>query len=78
MRKRRKEARPREILRAALDVFTERGFTASRLDEVAARAGIGKGTLYLYFPSKEELFKAVVRDFFPSLDATVQPPAQPQ
>jgi len=62
VRKRRKEARPREILRAALDVFTERGFTASRLDEVAARAGIGKGTLYLYFSSKEELFKAVVRE----------------
>lgn len=60
--RRRKEARPAEILRAALDCFAERGFAATRLDEVARRAGITKGTLYLYFASKEELFKAVVRD----------------
>lgn len=60
--RRRKEARPQEILAAALDLFAERGFAASRLDDVAARAGVSKGTLYLYFPNKEELFKAVVRD----------------
>ncbi|MFO1069571.1 MAG: TetR/AcrR family transcriptional regulator [Geminicoccaceae bacterium] len=60
-RQRRKEARPREIVDAALDIFTETGFAAARLDDVAARAGVSKGTLYLYFPSKEELFKAVVR-----------------
>jgi AcrR family transcriptional regulator len=59
---RRKEARPAEIVSAALEVFAERGFAAARLDEVAARAGISKGTLYLYFPSKEDLFKAVVRE----------------
>lgn len=59
--RRRKEARPQEIVDAALDVFTERGFAAARLDEVAKRAGVSKGTLYLYFPNKEELFKAVVR-----------------
>ncbi|WP_431855156.1 TetR/AcrR family transcriptional regulator [Azospirillum sp.] len=59
--RRRKEARPQEIVAAALDVFTERGFAATRLEEIAARAGISKGTLYLYFPNKEELFKAVVR-----------------
>lgn len=58
---RRKEARPAELLTAALDLFVERGFAATRLDEVAASAGVSKGTLYLYFPSKEELFKAVVR-----------------
>ncbi len=46
---------------AALDLFVERGFAATRLDEVAARAGVSKGTLYLYFSSKEELFKAVIR-----------------
>ncbi|NYZ14214.1 TetR/AcrR family transcriptional regulator [Azospirillum sp. RWY-5-1] len=60
--RRRKEARPQEITAAALELFAERGFAASRLDDVAARAGISKGTLYLYFPNKEELFKAVVRD----------------
>src|SRR6516165_6365964 len=59
--RRRKEDRPGEILAAALACFAERGFAATRLEEVAARAGITKGTLYLYFPSKEELFKAVVR-----------------
>jgi AcrR family transcriptional regulator len=58
---RRKDARPAEILAAALDVFAERGFAAAKLDEVAARAGVSKGTLYLYFESKEELFRSVVR-----------------
>jgi len=59
--RRRKEARPDEILAAALASFAERGFAATRLDDVAARAGISKGTLYLYFKGKEELFEAVVR-----------------
>lgn len=59
--RRRKDARPAEILDAALDCFAERGFAATRLDDVARRAGVTKGTLYLYFQSKEELFKAVVR-----------------
>jgi len=58
---RRKEARPAELISAALDLFVEKGFAATRLEDVAARAGVSKGTLYLYFPSKEELFKAVVR-----------------
>lgn len=60
--RRRKEARPHEITAAALELFAERGFAVARLEDVAARAGISKGTLYLYFPNKEELFKAVVRD----------------
>jgi AcrR family transcriptional regulator len=60
--RRRKEARPSEILGAALDVFRERGFTAARLEDVAKRAGVSKGTLYLYFPSKEAIFKALVRE----------------
>jgi AcrR family transcriptional regulator len=59
--RRRKDARPAEILSAALASFAERGFAATRLDDVAARAGVTKGTLYLYFRSKEDLFKAVVR-----------------
>jgi AcrR family transcriptional regulator len=59
--RRRKEARPDEILAAALVSFAERGFAATRLEDVAARAGISKGTLYLYFKGKEELFEAVVR-----------------
>lgn len=59
-RARRKEARPGELLEAALDLFVDKGFAATRAEEVAARAGVSKGTLFLYFPSKEELFKAVV------------------
>lgn len=60
-RRRRKEARPQELLAAALELFAEKGYAATRSEEVAVRAGVSKGTLYLYFPSKEELFKAVVR-----------------
>jgi len=59
---RRKEARPEEITAAALELFVERGFANTRLEDVAARAGVSKGTLYLYFANKEELFKAVVRE----------------
>jgi len=59
---RRKEARPQEILEAALSVFAEKGFAAARMDDVARRAGVTKGTIYLYFPSKEELFKSLVRE----------------
>src|SRR5919109_3968356 len=58
---RRKDARPAELLAAALACFKERGFAATRLDDVAAKAGVTKGTIYLYYPSKQELFKAVVR-----------------
>jgi AcrR family transcriptional regulator len=61
-RERRKEARPGELLDAALSIFVAKGFAATRVEEVAARAGVSKGTLFLYFPSKEELFKAVVRE----------------
>src|SRR5512138_3141151 len=60
-RQRRKEARPQELLDAALDLFVEKGFAATRSEEVAVRAGVSKGTLYLYYPSKEELLKEVVR-----------------
>ncbi len=60
-RTRRKEARPAELLDAALELFVEKGFAAARVEEVAARAGVSKGTLFLYFPSKEILFMEVVR-----------------
>ena len=60
-RQRRKDARPQELLDAALELFVEKGFAATRSEEVAARAGVSKGTLYLYYPSKEELLKAVIR-----------------
>ena len=57
-------------MNAAMAVFSERGFAATRLEDVAARAGIGKGTIYLYFPNKEELFRAVVRQrLTPNLEA---------
>lgn len=59
---RRPEARPEEILRAAMQTFVERGFTATKLEEVASRAGVSKGTLYLYFSNKEELFRSTVRE----------------
>ena len=59
---RRSEDRPREICAAALAVFAEKGFAAAKLDEIARRAGVSKGTLYLYFTDKEDLFRAVVRD----------------
>ncbi len=59
---RRKQARPAELTHAALELFVERGYAATRLEDVAKRGGVSKGTLYLYFDSKEELFKAVVRE----------------
>lgn len=71
-RHRRKEARPQELLQAALELFVEKGYSAARSEEVASRAGVSKGTLYLYFPSKEELFKAVVRTRLSALIAEGQ------
>lgn len=72
-RRRRKEARPSELTAAALDLFVEKGFAATRLDDVAARAGVSKGTLYLYFNSKEALFKAVIEEgIVPTLAAAEQ------
>ena len=79
--RRRKDARPSEILEAALACFTERGFAAARLDDVAQRAGVTKGTLYLYFRNKEELFEAVVRQslvpYIEELEAAVGEAKEP-
>jgi len=58
---RRKEDRPQEITAAAFAAFAEKGFTATKVEEVARRAGVSKGLLYLYFETKEALFKAVIR-----------------
>lgn len=60
--RRQKETRPADIVRAALDVFSEKGFAGAKMEEIAARAGVSKGAPYLYFPTKEDLFRAVVRD----------------
>ncbi|PYP35933.1 MAG: TetR family transcriptional regulator [Gemmatimonadetes bacterium] len=59
--RRRKDARPEEIIAAALEVFSDRGFAATKLEDVARRAGVTKGTIYLYFENKEALFKALIR-----------------
>lgn len=59
--RRRAEARPDEVLDAALDLFIEKGFSATRVEEIAKRAGLSKGTVYLYFPSKVALLKAIVQ-----------------
>lgn len=72
LRRRRKDERPSELVAAALDLFVERGFAATRLDDVAARAGVSKGTLYLYFESKEALFKAVIEEVIVPLLASAE------
>jgi AcrR family transcriptional regulator len=59
---RRKQARPGEILESALTVFAEKGFAAARMEDIAVKAGVTKGTIYLYFPSKEEVFKSLARE----------------
>lgn len=61
--RRRPEARPEELLAAALTVFGEQGFRATTLEEVARRAGVSKGTVYLYFASKDDLFRAMVEKY---------------
>lgn len=68
--RRSKETRPADIAAAALSVFAEKGFAGARIEEIAARAGISKGTLYLYYHGKAELFRAVVREVvIPNVDA---------
>ena len=59
---RRPDARHQEILDAALAVFAEKGFSAARMQDIGKRAGISSGTLYLYYASKEEMFKSLVEE----------------
>jgi AcrR family transcriptional regulator len=72
--RRRPEDRPREILQAALEVFGEQGLAGARIDHIAARAGVGKGTLYHYFPGKDALFRELVRQTVRELTVGVLPP----
>jgi AcrR family transcriptional regulator len=67
--RRRKDARPAEILDAALAVFAEKGYAATRMDDIAQRAGVTKGTIYLYFESKDAVFRGLVQD---SIGATIE------
>ncbi len=68
--RRRKEARPAEIVAAAYEVFAEKGFAGAKLDDIAARAGVSKGAIYLYFETKQDVFEAVVHEAIsPNVDA---------
>lgn len=72
-RRRRKEARPAELVEAARLTFLDNGFAATRIDDIAARAGVSKGTVYLYFETKEALFEAVVRaNVVPVIDQVIR------
>ncbi|HEY4212520.1 MAG TPA: TetR/AcrR family transcriptional regulator [Steroidobacteraceae bacterium] len=80
-RQRRKDARPSEIVAAAMAVFAERGFGAAKLEEVARRAGVAKGTVFVYFPTKEDLFRAVAQSVLNThmsrLEAAARGPDRP-
>lgn len=72
LRAQKSAERRKAILEAALDEFSRAGFAATRLDDVAARAGVAKGTIYLHFRDKEELFQEIIRSMMtPQLDALV-------
>ena len=71
--RRRKEERPGDIVAAALEVFAEKGFAGAKMEEIAARAGLSKGAVYLYFPTKQEVFRAVVEQAVaPNIEAIGQ------
>lgn len=71
--RRRAEARPDEVLDAALELFMEKGFAATRVDDIARRAGLSKGAVYLYFPSKEAVLEALVRrSIIPIADSALE------
>lgn len=72
-RARRKAERPGEILEAAFEEFIQRGYEATRLDDIAQRAGVTKGTIYVYFENKERVFEALVRELEKSLREQVEP-----
>ena len=72
-RARRKAERPGEILDAAFEEFVHCGYAATRLEDIAARAGVTKGTIYVYFENKERVFEALVRDLEKSLREQVEP-----
>jgi AcrR family transcriptional regulator len=80
-RRRRKDARPSEIIAAAIEVFAENGFERAKLEEVAKRAGVSKGTVFVYFPTKQDLFRAVAQTILATnldrLQAAVVDPDMP-
>lgn len=68
----RNNERPKQILSAAVELFRDRGFEATRLEDVADKAGVSKATIYLYFESKEDLFFALIREkVVPMLEQTI-------
>src|SRR5246127_3977219 len=73
----RAAARRQAIIEAAMDEFIARGFAATRLDDVARRAGVAKGTIYLHFKDKESLFEELVRTAIVPLISRLAPPEQP-
>ena len=76
--RRRKEDRPREITEAAFATFAEKGYSDTRIDDVAKRAGVSKGLTYLYFKTKEELFKAVIKSVVvPRIEALAAESVEP-
>lgn len=78
-RARRKEARPGEIIDAAIALFAEHGYGATRLEDVARRAGMAKGTLFVYFPTKQALFRAVAQSILTTnLDGIAHVAADPE
>lgn len=56
------EERPHQIIQAAIEIFDKKGLSGARLEDIAKQAGVSKGTIYLYFPNKEELFREMVRN----------------
>src|SRR5262249_57566169 len=73
----RQVQRREAILSAALDEFAARGFAATRLDDIARRAGVAKGTIYLYFRDKESLFQDLVRAMLSPIIPRLQAPPPP-
>lgn len=75
-RQRRKDARPAELIEAALQAFSQTGFGGTKIDDIAELAGVAKGTVYRYFKTKDALFEAVVREnitpLFARLDAVAR------
>ena len=74
-RQRRKDDRPGEIISAAIDIFTEFGFGSAKLEDVAKKAGVAKGTVFVYFPTKNDLFRAVAKYILSSHLSNVEPSA---
>ena len=70
--RRRKAERPGEILEAAFEEFSKNGFAATRLDDIAARANVTKGTIYVYYSNKEVLFETMVRELMTPVIAEVE------